>query len=129
VAGDDFANKLIWVMPGDGAGRFGTRVSTTTSNKPFSITAAHLDGDSKLDLVTLGFGSGSDGYVSVFLANSDGTFRQQTSLLAGNSLSRLVVADFNNDGKMDLAVTINSFGSVAPPLTSLLSDALYPWHM
>ncbi|MDT7781369.1 MAG: hypothetical protein QOC99_3881, partial [Acidobacteriota bacterium] len=112
MAGADFANKLIWVMPGDGAGRFGTRVSTTTLNKPFSITAAHLDGDSKLDLVTLEFGSGSDGYVSVFLANSDGTFRQQTSLLAGNSLSRLVVADFNNDGKMDLAVTINSFGSV-----------------
>ncbi|MDT5157627.1 MAG: FG-GAP-like repeat [Acidobacteriota bacterium] len=52
----------------------------------------------------------------------------------------MAATDFNNDGKMDLAVTINSFGSVsillgdgaggfAPPLTTLLSDALYPWHL
>ena len=114
IAGTDFGNKQIWTMPGDGTGRFGARVSTPTSNKPYSITAAQFDGDGKLDLVILEFGSsGIDNYVSVFLPNGDGTFRQQTSINAGSSLSRLIVADFNNDGKTDVAVTKNSDAKVA----------------
>ena len=113
VAGVAYALKTVWVMPGDGAGRFGARVSTQSPNQPFFIAAAHFDGDGKLDLVTLERGSGIDGYATVFLANGDGTFRTQTSPPVGASLSRLLVADFNNDGKTDVAVTKNSDAQVA----------------
>ncbi len=72
------------------------------------ITLADLNGDQKLDLVTgltASFGSADLGVVSVLYGNGDGSFAQFPSYGATTSQTSSVVvaADFNNDGKPDLA--------------------------
>src|SRR6202044_3591454 len=50
--------------------------------------------------------------VSVLLGNGDGTFTPGTDLVTGKAPTGLTVADFNNDGKLDLAVTNQTDNSV-----------------
>jgi len=56
--------------------------------------------DGKPDLVI----SGYYGAVTVLLGNGDGTFYQGAVLPAASYAGRFVVADFNHDGKPDIAV-------------------------
>jgi hypothetical protein len=74
-----------------------------------TIVLADLNGNGKLDLVT-GFDSPeSPGLVSVIYGNGDGSFAQfpiynaNVALASSPDYSTLVAADFNNDGKPDLA--------------------------
>jgi uncharacterized protein (TIGR03437 family) len=71
---------------------------------PTSVVAGDFNNDGKLDLAVA-----SSGGVSVLLGNGDGTFRSPLTVVlpggtASNIASRhLAVADFNRDGKLDLA--------------------------
>ena len=72
------------------------------------ITLAELNGDQKLDLLaglTAVDGSANLGIVSVLYGNGDGSFAEFPSYGATTSQISipLVAADFNNDGKPDLA--------------------------
>lgn len=65
--------------------------------------AADLNGDGVLDLAA----TGSVG-VGVMLGNGDGTFRPRVNYSAGAQSQDLAAGDFNSDGRMDLAVSLNS---------------------
>lgn len=75
---------------------------------------ADINGDGKLDLVTLQVDS-SVGTVTVAisLGNGDGTFQSILSIpVAELDATGFAIADFNNDGRVDLAVSFSSSFSV-----------------
>ena len=67
------------------------------------MALADLNGDQKADVAVRTAGGGMDSDVSVLLNNGDGTFGSPTSYFAGSQVNSFVVADFNNDGKLDIA--------------------------
>ncbi|MBR1241576.1 VCBS repeat-containing protein [Bradyrhizobium sp. AUGA SZCCT0274] len=72
------------------------------------VTSADFDGDGNQDLVT----ESSTSEVSVWLGNGDGTFQPAAIYDAGHDLNGISVADLNNDGWIDLAIS-NGGGSGA----------------
>ncbi|HKM48211.1 MAG TPA: FG-GAP-like repeat-containing protein [Terriglobales bacterium] len=78
-------------------------VDTTTQAGAVSFTAADFNGDSKQDLA-IAFDTADDNEVSILLGNGDGTFTSsggQFTLINPNG--PILTADFNKDGKLDLA--------------------------
>jgi hypothetical protein len=64
--------------------------------------AGDVNGDGNLDLV----GSGLNA-ASVMLGNADGTFRTKTDFPVGRQTQDAAAGDFNNDGKIDIVITLN----------------------
>ena len=111
-------NIQIFLGKGDGTFAPGTTVSLAN---PTSLFAADFNGDGKLDLVASNVNQST---ISVMLGNGDGTFQppQAIPVVADASAcsiegacfpSSIVAADFNGDGKIDLAVGLYNAGSVA----------------
>ena len=70
---------------------------------PYSIAVGDFNNDGKADLAVAD--AASPGYVTILLGNGDGTFQTATNYPAGAyGLTSIALADFNEDGKMDLAV-------------------------
>jgi flagellin len=93
---------------GRGDGTFAAAVSGTGLAAGFAAEKlADVNGDGRADRVSMNQFSNS-GLVFVSLANSDGTFQtlQSYSLGTGtNNLANLTIADFDGDGRNDVALT------------------------
>ncbi len=109
-ASGNCANGSVSVLLGNGDGTFQTAVSYGSGGEDaLSVAVADVNGDGKPDLVVANqcFSSSNctNGSVSVLLGNGDGTF--QTALITSTpelpGIESLAVADFNGDGKLDVA--------------------------
>ena len=92
------------ILLGNGAGGFAPRTHITTANSS-SIRTSDLNGDGKADLAMVS--EEVNGKLSVVLGDGLGGFGAPLQFSPGNFPSDLTVADFNSDGKHDLAVAIS----------------------
>jgi len=71
---------------------------------PAVINRGDFNNDGILDLIA-GNVPGTGGQVSVYLGNGDGTFQPARNSTPGAQVNDLATADFNHDGKLDVAVS------------------------
>ena len=63
---------------------------------------ADFNRDGRADIVAAGLD------VEILLGNGNGTFQPNVKYPVGTSLSGITLGDFNNDGKLDIAVSITN---------------------
>ena len=98
----------LYILTGNGDGTFTFETSYSTPSGQDPVVAGYfgpnstVGGGNNLDLVVLG----SDDQLVPFVGNGDGTFTAGSTFGAENSngFGQLVSADFNHNGKPDLAV-------------------------
>ena len=101
----------VGVLLGNGNGTFQPQHIFYVGTNPVSIATLDLNGDGKTDLAVVDNGSSS---VSILLGNGNGTFQPQELEGFGHDSypGSVAAADFDGDGKPDLAVVSNEYNFV-----------------
>src|SRR5262249_993612 len=108
VALTNQGSGLMVVLRGAGGGDFGPQERFGTGPAPASVAVGDLDMDGHADLVVADSGTPNDpapDNVSVLLGIGDGSSKPQPLYPVGDAPARVVIADFNEDGKKDVATT------------------------
>jgi hypothetical protein len=131
--------NYLTILLGNGDGTFTVTLTPAISSGSAldGLAVCDFNGDGKLDLAVGDVGTDS---VEILLGRGDGTFKLATTIPLGSGFrpSELVSADFNGDGKLDLAVaSVNfnnasiflgsgdgTFAASASPTTGLNPDGL-----
>ncbi|SPE44621.1 exported hypothetical protein [Candidatus Sulfotelmatobacter sp. SbA7] len=104
----------VTIFLGDGSGNFATAPGSpiAVGRQPQAIVAGDFNNDGKLDLA---IANNEDGTVTLLLGNGDGTFTQASGspFAVGQGPIGIATADFNGDGKLDLAVANATDGTVS----------------
>jgi FG-GAP-like repeat/Abnormal spindle-like microcephaly-assoc'd, ASPM-SPD-2-Hydin len=105
-------STFFYVLLGNGDGTFQvtTPITTNIGTQIFSVVVADVNRDGKADVIGK---SGSQ--LFVFLGRGDGTFGTATIYTPlANGFSGFTVADFNGDGKLDIAVDGDIANAIGP---------------
>jgi hypothetical protein len=98
------ANGLS-VLPGNGDGTFKSPVYSS-SNNFLTMKSGDLNGDGYPDLAGIVAPVQNETSIGVLINNGDGTFRPEVDYFGANGYAPLAIADFNQDGKLDLATEV-----------------------
>jgi hypothetical protein len=90
----------VAVLLGTGSGGFGGPTYSWVGNKPFSVVAADVTSDGKVDLITANEGANN---VSVLKGKGNGQFEPTVNFASAVAPVSVAVGHFNGDGKPDLA--------------------------
>ncbi len=94
------ADSYVTTLLGNGNGTFRAPIVDDIAYGPYALAFSDMNGDGHLDIVaqTYGYGAAS---LSLLLGDGNGSF--QNYLAFGGSLQdQFAIADFNNDGKLDV---------------------------
>jgi hypothetical protein len=110
----DHANNQVAVYLGNGDGTFREAGLFATGPQPWNLVVGDINSDGNPDLVVADDQSDAQGKnITLLLGNGDGTFSQGTYLKGGvTSSGSVALADFNGDGKLDIAATEEPANSV-----------------
>jgi sugar lactone lactonase YvrE len=104
VANDGGNSSTITILLGNGDGTFTQAANPVTAAGPECMVVGDFNGDGKADLAIANGNLEYPGTLTILLGNGDGTFKPGASPAAGGVSGSIAVADFNHDGKIDLAV-------------------------
>ena len=96
----------VLVLAGNGDGTFQDPVGVLDSFQLGAITAGDFNGDGHEDIAVTQGCCGS-GFIDVLLGNGDGTFQSAVQSALLTDAAMLLPADFNGDGRDDLAAVTN----------------------
>jgi hypothetical protein len=110
----DFVDNVVLIYIGNGNGTFTPGASINAGPAPADIAIADLNGDGKRDLVVVNGTRGSTigQTVTVLSGNGNGSFGAALTYATGASPYQVTVADFNGDGKPDLAIASGDTNAV-----------------
>ena len=99
-------SPTVSVFIGAGDGTFAARVDYPAATGAGSIVAGDFNGDGRPDLAVANyvFSPAAQQTVSLFLNNGDGTLQAMRTFPVDDLANDLLAADFNKDGRADLAV-------------------------
>ncbi len=103
--------KGVTLQFGDGAGNFPSRVTRTLSSYSRDVAAADVDGDGRMDLVTLYGPGGGLGGIEV-AKNGIAGLGAGANYVVDDGAANLAAGDFTNDGRPDLVCTTDTFSIV-----------------
>jgi uncharacterized repeat protein (TIGR02059 family) len=112
------SDNNIRILLGNGSGGFSGQaiLSLGVQAAPRGIIGADFNLDGYLDLAA---SSHTGDNVSIFLGSADGTFGTRKVFSGGDASYWLAIADFDSDGRPDLAITNQS--TTSPAITLLLN--------
>jgi hypothetical protein len=106
----------VTVFLGGAGGVLSAGTNYPVGMRPESLVLCKADSDETLDIVTSNFGdelTPGDGSLSVLLGNGDGTFAPEIRIDVPYEPRTVVAADFDGDGKTDLATANYDFDSIS----------------
>ena len=109
-------------------GTFQVAVNYTAGNGPRSVAVGDFNGDGQPDLAVANVDSDN---VSILLGNAPptaGTFQVAINYSAGSAPRSVAVGDFNADGKLDLAVAIQSSDTISVRLNTTPNEVVISQH-
>lgn len=108
LATANFNDSTVSVLLGQGQGAFAASSGCSVGSHPDSLCVADFDGDGKLDIVTANAnGWNQPGTLSLLTGGGDGSFAAAGDTTVGRGPRGVVAADFNGDGKVDVATAIS----------------------
>jgi len=108
-------NHEVDLLLNDGSRTF-SKNTISTPDLPTYLAVGDFNNDGKLDFALSSYSINlSKNYIQIYLGNGDGTFTTATQFTVPQSTYKLVAADLNQDGKIDLL-------NVANPTTVFLNS-------
>src|ERR1700675_4247735 len=106
-----FAGLLVCAQSALAQAYFFNKLELPSGKAPQSLAVGDFNKDGMPDFAVA---NTADNTVSVFLGKKDGTFQALTAFSTGaeTAPSAITTADFNGDGKLDLAVVLNGANTV-----------------